>query len=109
MTPQIVHWSCNEVHSLDHRSIFQTPARSDIWPKCTDCQVRMTPLVLVWNCAACLQIVTAELDTTIAKEMVAAEIMTKDKGFNGFRGKGSKGPKGSKCSKCFRATPGGFK
>ena len=66
MTPQFVNWSCNKVHSLDHRSIFQTPARSDIWPKCTDCQVRMTPLVIQWNCAACLRIVTAELDT-IAK------------------------------------------
>ena len=62
----------------------------------------MTPLVIQWNCTACLRIVKAELDT-IAKEMTAAKIMAKDKGFKGFKGKGSKG------SKCFMATPGGFR
>ena len=89
MTPQFVHWSCNNVHSLEHRSIFQTPARSDIWPKCTDCEVRMTPLVIQWDCDYCLQIVTAELDTR-AQEMAADEIQAKDTGFKGFNGsKGS--------------------
>ena len=46
-----------------------------------------------------MRIVKAELDT-IAKEMAAAKIMAKDKGFKG---------KGPKDSKCFRATPGGFR
>ena len=101
MTPQFVHWLYNKMHSLDHRPIFQTPAHSDIWPKCTDCQVHMMPQVIQWNCAACLQIVTAELDT-IAKQMVADELMAKGKGFKGFKGKGFKG------FKCFRATPGGY-
>ena len=59
----------------------------------------MTPLVIQRNCTACLRIVKAELDT-IAKEMAAAKIMAKDKGFK------RKAPKGSKC---FRATPGCFR
>ena len=41
----------------------------------------MTPLVLVWNCAACLRVVTVELDA-IAKDMSVAELM------EGFQGQG---------------------
>ena len=86
--------------SLERRLIFQTLARSDSWPKVTDCQVRMTPLMFRWYCDYCLQIVTAELDTR-AQEMAADDIQAEDTGVKGFNG-----PKGSKC---FRATLDGFK
>ena len=72
------------MHSLAHRPIFQNPAHSGIWPECTDCQMGMTQLVIQWNCAACKEIVTANLDTR-AKEMAAAEIKAKDTGFKAFK------------------------
>ena len=56
----------------------------------------MTPQVIQWNCAACLRIVTAELDT-VAKQMATDELMAKGKGFKGFKGKGFKG---CKCTQC---------
>ena len=65
----------------------------------------MTPLVIQWNCAACKEIVTAELDT-IAKQMATDELKAREKAFTGvaegFKGNGFKG------LKCFRATRGGY-